>query len=78
MTSASDIEATLLGSPHDLLHKAAGWMLREAWKKGYKNEFYEFLEGNVARMPAVMLNYACEHMSVDKRHEWQQKRKSKL
>lgn len=67
--------AKLLDSPHDLLHKAAGWMLREAWKKGYKNELRQFLERNVLRMPAVMLSYACEQMPGDERHEWQQKRK---
>ena len=65
----------LLSSPHDLLHKAAGWMLREAWKKGYKEELRDFLFRNVSSMPAIMLSYACEKMPIDERHRWQQKRK---
>ncbi len=65
----------LLSSPHDLLHKAAGWMLREAWKKGYKDELREFLEENVSGMPTVMLSYASEQMSTDERHHWQAKRR---
>ncbi len=68
--------AKLLDSPHDLLHKAAGWMLREAWKKGYKYELEDFLEENIAKMPSVMLSYACEQMPVDERHEWQRRRKN--
>lgn len=64
----------LLDSPHDLLHKAAGWMLREAWKKGYKDEMRDFLSNNVSAMPAVMLSYACEQMPDDERHEWQRQR----
>lgn len=67
----------LLGSQHDLLHKAAGWMLREAWKQGHKYELRAFLEENVSKMPSVMLSYACEQMPIDERREWQQKRKSK-
>lgn len=67
--------AKLLDSSHDLLHKAAGWMLREAWKKGYKNELREFLEHYITRMPSVMLSYASEQMPVDERHEWQIRRK---
>jgi len=66
----------LLSSPHDLLHKAAGWMLREAWKKGYREELCDFLEEYVTCMPSVMLSYACEQMPVNERHYWQQKRKS--
>lgn len=65
----------LLSSPHDLLHKAAGWMLREMWKKGYREELRDFLEENVTKMPAVMLSYACEQMQADERHEWQERRK---
>lgn len=65
----------MLSSPHDLLHKAAGWMLREVWKKGYMDEMRGFLDENVARMPAIMLSYACEQMTDDERHEWQAKRK---
>ncbi len=65
----------LLSSPHDLLHKAAGWMLRETWEKGYQDELRDFLEEKVYGMPAVMLSYACEKMSVDERHHWQAKRK---
>lgn len=66
----------LLSSPHDLLHKAAGWMLREAWKKSYREELRDFLEENVASMPSIMLSYACEQMPVGERHQWQYKRKS--
>ncbi|MCM1206197.1 MAG: DNA alkylation repair protein, partial [Firmicutes bacterium] len=57
-------------------HKAAGWMLREVWKKGYRDELRDFLDNNVTRMPSVMLSYACEQMSADERHEWQSKRKA--
>lgn len=66
----------LLSSPHDLLHKAAGWMLREAWKKGYTEGVEEFLERNVGHMPSVMLSYTCEKMPALRRREWQQKRRS--
>lgn len=65
----------LLSSPHDLLHKAAGWMLREAWKRGYREELREFLDKNVTRIPSVMLSYACEQMSISERHSWQQRRR---
>ncbi len=67
----------LLSSPHDLLHKAAGWMLREAWKRGYRQELRQFLDENVGLMPSVMLSYACEQMPADERRSWQQKRKNK-
>lgn len=67
----------LLSSPHELLHKAAGWMLREAWKKGYKYELREFLSQNIERMSSIMLSYACEQMTIDERHEWQKLRRNK-
>lgn len=67
----------LLSSPHDLLHKMAGWMLRETWKCGYKDELRDFLERHVTKMPSIMLSYACERMTVDERHSWQQKRRVK-
>lgn len=65
----------LLDSPHDLLHKAGGWMLREAWKKGYRDEVRGFLADNVTKMPAVMLSYTCEQMSADERRQWQARRR---
>ncbi|MCM1518657.1 MAG: DNA alkylation repair protein [Pseudoflavonifractor sp.] len=68
--------ARLLDSSHDLLHKAAGWMLREAWKRGYKDELRCFLEEHVSAMPSIMLSYACEQMHPDERREWQLKRRT--
>ncbi len=65
----------LMSSPHDLLHKAAGWMLREAWKRGYRDELRFFLTDNVVQMPSVMLSYACEQMTETERSNWRQKRK---
>ena len=66
----------LASSPHDLLHKAAGWMLREAWKRGYKEGVRQFLTDNVRAMPSVMLSYTSEQMSPDERRHWQLLRKS--
>jgi len=65
----------LLTSPHDLLHKAAGWMLREAWKRGYKDGLRDFLMENVTQMPSVMLSYASEQMTEPERLYWRRKRK---
>lgn len=66
----------LIDSPHDLLHKAAGWMLREVWKKGYEEEFRLFLSENVEDMPSVMFSYACEKMHPSQRNQWQLRRKA--
>lgn len=73
-----DRAAKLLDTPHDLLRKAGGWMLREAWKKGYKDEVRAFLEKNVSMMPSIMLSYACEQMPPAERREWQRQRKASL
>lgn len=68
--------ARLVDSGHDLLHKAAGWMLRETWKHGYRDGLRGFLDKNVRRMPAIMLSYACEQMTVEERRVWQMMRKA--
>lgn len=68
--------AEMIRSQHDLLHKAAGWMLREMWKRGYKDELRHFLDSHVAGMPAVMLSYACEQMPPEERRSWQRRRKA--
>lgn len=65
----------LLSSPNDLLHKAAGWMLREAWIMGYKDLLRDFIARNISEIPSIMLSYACERMSIDERHHWQSERK---
>lgn len=67
--------AQLLDNPHDLLHKAAGWMLRETWNCGYRDGLRAFLEAHVDRMPSVMLSYACEKMTSDERRSWQTRRR---
>lgn len=66
----------LMDSPHSLLHKAAGWMLREVWKKGYSEHLRRFLGEHVSDMPSVMLSYACEQMTPAERHHWQSTRKN--
>ena len=73
----------LLNHPHDLMHKAVGWMLREVGKsnpttptyKGTKgiNLLREFLSQHVHEMPRTALRYAIEKMDEEERKMWMQK-----
>ena len=49
----------LLHHPHDLIHKAVGWLLREAGKRD-KSALVAFLQPRCPQMPRTMLRYAIE------------------
>lgn len=53
------IAKMFLNHNHDLMHKATGWMLREAGKKDEK-ALCHFLDMNISNMPRTMLRYAIE------------------
>ena len=53
---------------HDLMHKAIGWMLREAGKRD-ACRLYNFVKENKTNMPRTMLRYAIEKFNIDVRKE---------
>ena len=59
-----------LHHPHDLMHKAVGWMLREMGKCCPTNLLREFLRQHAHEMPRTMLRYSIEKMSEPERKKW--------
>jgi len=55
------LAALLEGDPHDLLHKAVGWMLREAGKQD-EPRLLAYLDEHAATMPRTALRYSLERL----------------
>ena len=56
--------------PHDLMHKATGWMLREMGKNVSMDLLRDFLSQHVHEMPRTTLRYAIEKMSRQEQLYW--------
>ena len=63
------IAKILLNHPHDLIHKAVGWMLREISNRDFEVAC-EFLKEHYTYMPRTMLRYAIEKFEEDVRQQF--------
>jgi 3-methyladenine DNA glycosylase AlkD len=63
----------LMNHPHDLMHKAIGWMLREVGKKN-ETVLRSFLDAHGLEMPRTMLRYAIERFDENVRQYYLKRR----
>lgn len=63
------IAEILMGDTEDLIHKAVGWMLREAGKRDLP-ALEGFLKRHYQNMPRTMLRYAIEKMDETRRQAY--------
>lgn len=62
-----NLARNLLNDPESLIHKAVGWMLREAGKRVDTPQLTAFLDQFAASMPRTMLRYAIERLPETQR-----------
>ena len=62
-----------LSHHHPLIHKATGWMLREAGKRD-ATRLHDFLEQYASQMPRTALRYAIERLDADTRRYYMNKK----
>ena len=68
-TDTLRLSALFLTHPHDLMHKACGWMLREVGKRDMK-PLLAFLDQHAAKMPRTLLRYAIEKLPEETRQAY--------
>ena len=59
----------LMPHPHDLIHKAVGWMLREVGKRDIC-VLEDYLDTHGHQMHRTTLRYAIEKMAPDRRQHY--------
>lgn len=63
-----NLSTKMMNHPHDLMHKAIGWMLREAGKRD-EARLYNYVKTYRLEMPRIMLRYAIEKFDRNVRAE---------
>lgn len=67
-----NLSEQFLSHKHDLIHKATGWMLREAGKRD-KGTLIKFLDKHSMNMPRTMLRYSLEKLPPEEKAHYMKK-----